>query len=57
MGEGEGWDLKGANGAWGLGDVPFILLGSGNLIPCLAPKIEMFESAPGDANCQRHGFW
>lgn len=44
-------------GLWELGNVPLILLDSGNVLLCLSPKIEMFHSGPGDENCQRHGFW
>ena len=38
-------------------DVPFIHLGSENLVLCFSLKIEMFNSGPGDENCQRHGSW
>lgn len=47
------WDLRGETGHWESGNVPFIHLGSENLVLCLCPKIEMFSSGPGDENCQK----
>ena len=49
--------MRGKIGLWESNDVPFIHLGSENLVLCFSLKIEMFNSGPGDENCQRHGFW
>lgn len=46
---------RGKGGAWGLMDVPFVLMGSGNLRLWLSPNTEILSSGLGDENCQKRG--